>query len=408
MKNGSISTGTEPGAAAAAAAAPGDGRAARRLLYVVSEDWYFLMHRLPMARAARDAGFEVHVATHVATNVATNVGTDAAAIEAENFVLHPVPFARGRMSPLASAETIRALRRVHRAVKPDIVHHVSLQPIVLGLIAALGSGVASVNAFTGLGYLFTASSSKAKAARQITQIALRFLLDRNRTISLVENRDDFAVLASLGIPQSRIALIDGSGVDVRHFLPLAEPPGPPTIGFAGRLLEHKGIRTLIAAHGLLQARGAGVRLLIAGTPDPANPASVTAEQVAAWAKAPGTTWLGQVADIRTLWARAQIAILPSRGGEGVPLALLEAAACGRPMIATAAPGCREIVIQGETGLLVPIDDAAALADAIVRLSQAPALRAQFGAAARRLVETRFSADIVGPKTVELYCNLLAP
>lgn len=240
----------------------------------------------------------------------------------------------------------------------------------------------------------------------MARIALRLLLDRDRTISLVENRDDFAVLTTLGIPRSRIALIDGSGVDVRRFRPLAEPQGPPTIGFAGRLLEHKGIRTLVAAHALLQARDAGVRLLIAGTPDPANPASVTAAQVAAWAKAPGTTWLGQVADISTLWARAQIAILPSRGGEGVPLALLEAAACGRPMIATDAPGCREIVIHGETGFLVPIDDAAALADAIMRLSQAPALRAQFGAAARRLVETRFSADIVGQKTVELYRALL--
>ena len=136
----------------------GDARAAAlapRLLYVVSEDWYFLSHRLPMARAARDAGFEVHVATRVEDG--------AAAIAAEQFILHPIPFARGRLSPLASLTTILALRRIHRAVAPAVTHHVSLQPSVLGLIAALGLPTASVNALTGLGYSFTSTTVKAKS-----------------------------------------------------------------------------------------------------------------------------------------------------------------------------------------------------------------------------------------------------
>ncbi|MGO9701670.1 MAG: glycosyltransferase family 4 protein [Xanthobacteraceae bacterium] len=372
---------------------------AARLLYVVSEDWYFLSHRLPMARAARDAGFAVHVATRVTGG--------AAQIAAEQFVLHPLPFARGRLSPLASLATIRALRSVHRVVEPAIVHHVSLQPTVLGLIAALGRPVACVNALTGLGYSFTSKTAKAKVVRRLIETTLRLLLARDGMVALVQNRDDLAVLASLDIPASRTALIAGSGVDAKRLQPLAEPAGPPTIAFVGRLLDDKGIRTLVAAHRLLRAQGSEVRLLIAGAPDPANPTSVTGEEAAFWNTEPGITWLGHVSDISALWARAHIAVLPSRGGEGLPLSLLEAAACGRAMIATDVPGCREIVLPEKTGLLVPVDDPAALAGAIGRLAAAPQLRAQFAAAARQLAESRFSAEIVGQQTVALYRNLLA-
>jgi glycosyltransferase involved in cell wall biosynthesis len=370
---------------------------APRLLYVVSEDWYFLSHRLPMARAARDAGFEVHVATRVEAG--------AAAIAAEQFILHPIPFARGRLSPLRSLATVRALRRVHRAVAPAVTHHVSLQPSVLGLIAALGRPTASVNALTGLGYSFTSTTMKARILKSAISSALRLLLDREGVISLVQNNDDRAALLALGIPQARIVLIAGSGVDTARLVPLPEPTGPPTAAFVGRLLADKGIRTLVTAHRLLRARGTDTRLVIAGTPDPANPASVTPIEAASWNDEPGIAWLGQVDDIPGLWARAHIAVLPSRR-EGLPLSLLEAAACGRAMVATDAPGCREIAISGATGLLVPVDDANALADAIERLLRETQLRARFAAAARRLVVERFSSDVIGRQTVALYRRLL--
>ena len=186
---------------------------APRLLYVVSEDWYFLSHRLPMARAARDAGFEVHVATRVRDG--------AAAIAAEQFILHSIPFARGRLSPLASLTTISALRRVHRAVAPAVTHHVSLQSSVLGLIAALGLPTASVNALTGFGYSFTSPTIKAQIVKLAISSALRLLLDREGVISLVQNDDDRAALIALGIPKSRIALIAGSGVDICALRPAA-------------------------------------------------------------------------------------------------------------------------------------------------------------------------------------------
>ncbi|HEU5274871.1 MAG TPA: glycosyltransferase family 4 protein [Xanthobacteraceae bacterium] len=368
-----------------------------RLLYVVTEDWFFLSHRLPMARAARAAGFEVHVAT--------NVADGAAAIAREGFILHPVRFARGRLSPFATLATIRALRRLHRTLAPDLVHHVALQATILGSLAAVGAPAARVNAITGLGHAFISQSRKARLMRGIIGRSLRQLIDRPRSVALVQNPDDRQLLLGLGIAPERIVLIPGSGVDVARLKPLPDPAGPLTLGFVGRLLDDKGIRVLIAAHRLLRARGLPVILLIAGTPDPANPASVSRAEAEAWSREPGISWLGHVDDIATVWARAHIAVLPSRR-EGLPKSLLEAAACGRPMIATDVPGCREVAIPNETGLLVPPDDAAALAQAIERLAQAPDLRARFGAAARRLAETRFSADAIGRAVTELYLQLV--
>jgi glycosyltransferase involved in cell wall biosynthesis len=177
------------------------------------------------------------------------------------------------------------------------------------------------------------------------------------------------------------------------------------VAFVGRLLADKGIHALIRAQRLLRQRGSNVELLIAGTPDPANPASLTAEEAAALNREPGVTWLGHVDDIAALWARAHIAALPSRR-EGLPMTLLEAAACGRPLVATDVPGCREIVRHGETGLLVPADDAAALADAIDKLARSPELRARYGTAARKLAVDRFSAAAIGRQTVDLYRSLM--
>lgn len=368
-----------------------------RLLYVVTEDWYFVSHRLPMARAARDAGFEVHVATRVTDG--------AAAIRAEGFTLHPVPFARGRLSPFGTMRTICRLRSVHRRVAPALVHHVAVQATVLGALAAWRRPVHGVNALTGLGYTFISGSAKAKLLRTILGRLMRFLLNRQSQTVLVQNKDDRVGMIALGIDAARIALIPGSGVDVDALQPRPEPTGPITIAFVGRLLADKGIHTLIRAHRLLRQRRTGVEFLIAGTPDPANPASLSEQQAAALNREPGIKWLGHVADIAALWARAHIAVLPSRR-EGLPKSLLEAAACGRPLVATDVPGCREIVRHGETGLLVPYDDAEALASALERLAASAELRAQYGAAARRLTVEKFSAAAIGRQTVDLYRQLM--
>ena len=368
-----------------------------RLLYVVTEDWAFLSHRLPMARAAREGGFEVHVATRVSNG--------AAAIEAERFVLHPIPFARGSLSAVATLSTVAALRRVHRKVKPVLTHHVALQACVLGMLASLGRPCACVNAFIGLGYSFTSGTGKARAVRTIVGSLLRFLVNRKNSIALVQNNDDMSALMSLGIAKDRIALIPGSGVNVNRFTPLAEPVGAPTFGFVGRLLDDKGIRTLVAAHRLLRRRIPDANLLIAGAPDSANPASVTDAEARSWNDEVGITWLGHVADIAAFWAKAHVAVLPSRR-EGFPLSLMEAAACGRALIASDVPGCRELVLHDQNGLLFPVDDVTALANAMARLAADPQLRARYAMAARSRVVNEFAASIIARQIVALYQSIL--
>jgi glycosyltransferase involved in cell wall biosynthesis len=380
-----------------------DATPPRRLLYVVNEDWAFLLNRLPMARAAQRAGYEIHVATRV------NDGTRA--IEAEGFTLHPIPLQRGGISPLSAVPAIIALRQITGRIKPDIAHHSGLQCCVFGSIAAFGRKFPYVSALTGMGYVFTSATWRTSLLRTILKWLLPSLLNRPGDVALVQNPDDRAALVDLGIKQDRIVLIPGSGVDTDALQPLPEPDGPITYGFAGRLLTDKGIRALVAAHDIvraqgLQTQGLQTNLLIAGNPDPANPASVSLFEVNEWTQRPGITWLGHVKDITSLWKRCHFAILPSHR-EGLPGSLMEAAACARAMIATDAPGCREIVIDDQTGLLVPIENPEALARAIVKLATAPELRARYGKAARELVVSTLSARIIGEQVVRLYNNMTA-
>jgi glycosyltransferase involved in cell wall biosynthesis len=367
------------------------------LVYLVTQDWYFLSHRLPMARAAKRAGYDVHVITHI--------DKGEAAIKAEGFTLHSVRWRRGSINPLAFFSNVRAVRRFYRVVAPDIVHHVALQPTIVGSLAAAGLPFARVNALAGLGYTFTSSTLKARLVRPIFRGLLRYVLGRPKATVLVQNPDDRATVQGLGIPSGRIFLIPGSGVETEVLTPLPEPTGEVTAAFVGRLLDDKGVRTLVKAHEILACHGRPVRLLIAGDIDPVNPASIPPQEVAAWGRRSGLEVLGHVADIREVWRAAHIAVLPSRR-EGLPLSLMEAAACGRPIVATDVPGCREIARNGINALLVPPDDAEALAEALGRLAADAPMRARFASAGRRLVENEFSANIVGKQVVGLYDRLL--
>jgi glycosyltransferase involved in cell wall biosynthesis len=368
-----------------------------RLLYLVTEDWYFLSHRLPMARTARAAGFEVHVATRVVDGGAT--------IEAEGFHLHPLTWRRGTTNPFAFASAIAEVRRTYRSVKPDLIHLVALWPAIVGSVAALGLPMKRLSALTGLGFAFTSNAFKARAVRTILRPILRQLLTGPSAAVLIQNPDDLALMTEFGLERSHLFLIPGSGVDADRLRPLPEPSGPVTMAYAGRLLDDKGLRTLVTAQALLRAKGDIVRLLIAGEADPANPTSIPEREINAWRHQAGVEVLGHVDDIGALWARAHIAVLPSRR-EGLPKSLLEAAACGRPLVATDVPGCRQVA-RRDNALLVPPDDAPSLAAAIHRLADDPSLRTRFGVASRALVEAEFATEKIGPKTVELYRTLLS-
>ena len=232
-------------------------------------------------------------------------------------------------------------------------------------------------------------------------MALAALLKSKRSTTIVQNPDDRSFVFDLGVPPDKVVVIPGSGVDTAYFTPMQEPPPPITAAYVGRMLADKGVMTLIDAVSLLHKRGVELQLLLAGDCDPENPGSLAPQQLREFASAFGIHWLGQVKDIREVWARAHFAVLASRR-EGLPKSLLEAAACGRAMVATDAPGCREIAIEGETALTVPVDDAPALAEAMARLAGDAALRERFGKRARALVEDKFSAEAIGRQIVALY------
>jgi glycosyltransferase involved in cell wall biosynthesis len=372
----------------------------RRLLFLVTEDWYFWSHRLPQARAARAAGFEVLVATRV--------NTHGPRIKTEGFRLIPLPWSRegGVAHQLA---TVRVLARLYRRERPDIVHHVALKSIAPGALAARLAGVrASVNAVTGFGYLGASQAAKAHLVRAGVRTLLPPLTNRRNAWTLLQNDDDLAMAMRLGLASSsRTAVIRGSGIDLGHFQPLPEPAGPVTVALVSRMLKIKGVDVAVEAVRRLQRGGHDIRLLLAGGPDPANPASFDEATLRRWTAEPGIEWLGPVADVRQVWARAHIGLLASRGGEGVPKSLLEAAASARPLIATDVPGCRDVVgPDGEAGLLVPTDDPAAMANALLELAGDATRRQRLGAAARQRAETLFGDEVIGRETVELYERIL--
>src|SRR2546429_592503 len=312
------------------------------------------MTKLPQPSRAC-AVFEVHVATRIDRH--------GAAIEAEGFHLHPISWRRGSLDPRDLVRVVREVRKLYRKLNPDLAHPVALPAAVVGSLAATGLPVVCLNALTGLGTMFIDDTAKVRVARPFVRLALRALLNRPRATVLVQNLDDRAVIERLGVDGARIAVIAGSGVDTDAMVPLPEPAEPVTLAFVGRLVESKGIRALLAAHERLGQRGRDIRLLIAGLPDPANPTSIPPQEIEAWTRRPNVKVLGFVADIAALWACAHIAVLPSHR-EGLPLSLLEAAACGRPLVATDVPGCRNIARKDLNALVVPLEDSEALADAI--------------------------------------------
>ncbi|MBV9558103.1 MAG: glycosyltransferase family 4 protein [Pseudolabrys sp.] len=364
-----------------------------RLLYLVTEDWYFVTHRLPMARAARDAGYDVHVATRF--------GQFKDKITAEGFTPYPIDLHRGSINPFRLLAAIATVRQLYRTISPDLVHHIAIQPSVIGSIAAMGMNLPRLNSIFGFGSVFTSNVPKSRIARLLLRPLLPLLFNAKQTKTMVVNPDHRDILISLGVASDRIVVIPGSGADVTHFSPLPEPSTPVTAGYAGRMLEDKGVRELVEAHQLLEKAGTPLTLLLAGTPDPANPNSIPQAELESWARRPGITWLGHVADVRELWGKAHIAVLASHG-EGLPMGLVEAAACGRPLVATDVPGCREIARDKVDGLLVPVSNSPALAAALGRLMADTELRRQFGAAGRRIVEQEFSSEEVARRIVAVY------
>lgn len=358
------------------------------LVILVTEDWYFVSHRLPLARAARATGWDVTVVTRCAQ------ARDE--IEAAGIAVVPLEMARRGLNPLRLARETVAVARLYRRLRPDVVHHVALRPVVVGGLAARLARVPQViSAIAGLGYAWT--GGRGGWLRLALGRLLRLALARGPVI--VQNPDDRDAVAALGIARKRLHLIPGAGVDVARFAPRPEPDGTPLVLMAARLLRDKGVAEFVAAARALRGRA---RFVLAGAPDEGNPATVTPDELATWVREGAIEWWGPRNDMPEVLGGAHLVCLPSSYREGLPKVLLEAMACGRACVTTDTPGCRDAVRDGDNGLLVPVRDGAALTAAIARLLDDPALRRRMGARGRERALAEFSDERVIAATLALY------
>lgn len=371
-----------------------------KILYLVTEDWYFWSHRLPIARAARDAGYEVVIATRVAEH--------GEKITAEGFKLIGLKLDRRNKNPIVELPALMEIIRIYRSEKPDIVHHVALKPIIYGSIAAYIARIpATVNALAGLGHLFTAEGLKASIGRAFMKNIFGLLLGRKRTRTIFQNPDDLKQFVKNGIVnENQTVLIKGSGVDTDTFKPTRQAPeGDPIILLSSRMIRPKGMDDFVEAAKILKERGVKARFVMVGKPDPGNPESIPEKELSKWNDEKAVEYWGYRSDIIEVLQTATIVVLPSVYGEGVPKSLIEAAACEKPIVAYDIPGSREIVRHEVNGLLVPVREVESLADAICKLLEESELCKRMGREGRKIVEREFSEKNVTEKTLSLYRNL---
>jgi glycosyltransferase involved in cell wall biosynthesis len=344
-----------------------------KLLFLATEDWFIRSHFLPLLRRARAEGYEVAVAAR-----------DSGALKDESVRVIDMPFARGSLKPGDLWREAAAMRTLMREVRPDLLHAIALKPIVLSMLTG-GYGAARVFALTGRGYLSVSSSWLRWAAPAIA-FGMRRAVRKTNTALMVENEADRVwVEGGARLPDARVTLMPGAGVDPARFTPRPAPEGPVIVGVASRLIWSKGIDLAVEAIRRLNAEGRDMRLHIAGDADGDNPEAVSAETLAQWRAIPGVSLLGRVDDIAAFWGGAHIACVPTRGGEGLPRTLLEAASCARPLIVSDTPGCADFVRNGVEGLVVTPNSAFALAEALGKLADDARLRQTWGENARARV-----------------------
>jgi glycosyltransferase involved in cell wall biosynthesis len=369
-----------------------------KIVLFANTDWYLYNFRLDLAQMLKARGDEVVLVSPS--------GEYVARLKTLGFRWMEFPIDRRGMNPLAELHSLVRLTRLYRQERPALVHHFTIKCVLYGTIAARLTGVgAIVNSITGLGYVFLPGKTGKRLLRSMVLLGYRLFLGRTQVI--FENEDDQQAFLHFGLIRPEDGhLIPGVGVDTHHFIPSEVPRGVPVILLASRLLWDKGIGEFVQASRHLRKEGVAARFALAGRSDPGNPAFIPQAQVEAWTREGVIEWWGWIEDMPKAMARTSIVCLPSYR-EGLPTVLIEAAACGRPVVASDVPGCRLAVQDGVSGLLVRERDAAALAEGLRRLIQDPGLCQEMGRAGRCLVEEMFSSSRILDAILRVYAKALA-
>lgn len=364
-----------------------------KIVLFANTDWFLYNFKLSLARALRERGDEVILLSPP--------GDYGPRLRELGFRWEALPVSRSGVNPLAELFTIQRITRLYRELQPDLVHHFTIKCVIYGSFAARRAGVHRVvNSVTGLGFALLANTVKARLIRPVVLGLYRRAL--RGTSVIFQNRDNLETLAGYGVlGASRVGVIPGDGINTAYFQP-GMVVRQPVVLMMARLLHSKGIVDFVAAARSVRKSLPQARFLMAGAPDAGNPESVTATELDAWRAEGVVEFLGQRSDVLELNQAAAVVVLASTQGEGIPRALLEGAACGAPMVATDVPGCRDVVIDGENGLLVPAAAPQQLAAAILRLLQDDVWRQRMGQAARERVESVYSDQQVIAQTCAIY------
>lgn len=372
---------------------------AKKVIFFANTDWYLFNFRLGLARYLRDREFEVVMMSPP--------GDYSERFSSEGFRWIGLPMDRRSLDPLGELRLLNRIRSIYRDESPDAVHNFTIKSVVYGSLAGQAAGIrARVNAVTGLGHVFISDSMRARILRPLVRGLLKQALRGDCSRLILQNPDDRRLFLDAGlIDAQRIELIRGSGVDSGYFRPEKNHSASRfRVLLASRLLWEKGIREYAEAARRLLNHRSEIEFLLAGSVDPGNPSAVSVDQLQAWEEEGLFKVLGHIADMRTLLATVNLVVLPSYR-EGVPRGLIEAASMGLPIVTTDAPGCREIVEDGVNGLLVPVGDGGALAEAIEKFVDNPVLCEEMGAAGREKVLREFDQEIVFSRTWEVYRSL---
>lgn len=368
---------------------------AMRLLMVINVDWFFLSHRLQVALGALSAGHEVHIAT--------SLSQGRGQLEAYGFIVHPLEVDRSDAGPIGLIKLFCSLLRLFWVLRPDVLHLVTIKPVLIGGAAARFSPVGGVvYAVSGLGHVFLAEGMFGKLRRKIAVALYRFVLGARNIRIIFQNPEDCREIESVtNLRKDQAVLIPGSGVDLSAYPYSPMREGEAVVLMASRLLTTKGVREYVAAAQQLRTSGVRSQFLLVGDPDPANPASIDVLELEVWRQQLDVKLLGHRTDIAALMSQAHIVVLPSYR-EGFPKVLIEAAACGRAVITTDVPGCRDAIENGVTGMLVPVKDVQSLAEAMKELIENRSLSSAMGQAGRRRAEKLFDINSVVNKHLEVY------
>lgn len=373
-----------------------------KLLFIVNVDWFFVSHRLPIAQEALKQGCNVTIACYCTEHKKKLIDMGFNVVE--------LPFTRSGGGIVNELKVIKVIRDLVIQQQPSVIHAVTIKPVLYTGISLrlIKKDVPFVAAISGLGYVFTANTLRAKITKLVVSIFYKISLSQKYKKVIFQNASDEAILTEVAkLKESDKALIKGSGADLSVYNYLPERIDDAVkIVMACRLLKEKGVYQYIDAARIIKEQHPNAEFLLVGTPDLENPNTVKQVEIDSWVTQGLITYLGHRSDIPTVFSDSNIVCLPSFYGEGVPKVLIEAAACGRAIVTTDNPGCRDAVIEGVTGLTVPIRDASALADAILMLIDNSALRVSMGAKARVFAEKEFDVNNVVNKHLEIYHNLL--